>query len=723
VIDGGGGEPHDGPRTAHPVHGTENSEKGKAYDREGRGPWACGENPGWGRTLHAGALPGYDEPMTIRDAPLRPVLLALALLLLLGACRGALKLEPSDADRVLAHQVLDEEDPARPGDHEVSFLYYGSGTDRQRPEYRDSVTIVTETVDASKLVDLGESAKERRRYWGFSPDSFPLNARVWYPEGRGPFPLVLVAHGNHNMKDFSDPGYEYLGRHLASRGYIVASLDMNFVNGAIREENDARGWLFLRHLKAWERFHGEEGNPFHRRVDLDRIALIGHSRGGEAVSHAVAFNRLERYPDDASLEFHFGFSIRSVVAFAPVDGQYRPTDRFVPLRDVDYMVFHGSHDGDVTSFHGLRPYDRVRFTEGTDRFKTAIYVYRANHGQWNTGWGPHDNGPRSPRILDLRGLMPGEDQRRFALVYVTAFLDATVRDEDRYLPLFRDHRVAGGWLPETMYVTRFEHATFRPLATFEEDIDVTTGSEEGVRLEGRGLATWREATLQLRSRNRATTSASQENQAVHLGWNRKIEGADTLATPATYTVTIPDGLPQRWGFDRRTTLDLHLGGTNEVPEAHPAQGEGTGASSPGDGGREGGDGGGNGEGEEPPLDVTVEVVDGGGRSARVALSKYGPVRRPLEMSILRRKDLERQRFTDLYEVLLQSYHIPLEDLLERTPGLDLLDLEAIRLIFDRTEAGEVALDDVGFSRMDEAFLRARISEASEGEDGSVAPGG
>jgi hypothetical protein len=74
---------------------------------------------------------------------------------------------------------------------------------------------------------------------------------------------VLIVHGNHNMRDFSDPGYEYLGELLASRGYILASVDMNFLNGAIRGENDARGWFLLKHLEAWREFNATEGGPFH----------------------------------------------------------------------------------------------------------------------------------------------------------------------------------------------------------------------------------------------------------------------------------------------------------------------------------------------------------------------------------------------------------------------------------------------------------------------------
>ena len=70
----------------------------------------------------------------------------------------------------------------------------------------------------------------------------PVNARVWYPDGPGPFPLVLIVHGNHDMRKFSDPGYAYLGEHLASRGFILASIDENFLNGDLRNENGKALW-------------------------------------------------------------------------------------------------------------------------------------------------------------------------------------------------------------------------------------------------------------------------------------------------------------------------------------------------------------------------------------------------------------------------------------------------------------------------------------------------
>ena len=630
-----------------------------------------------------------------------------------SACSGALRLTPSDADVVLARQLLDAPNPARPGSHSVLSLYYGSGTDRRRPEYRDSVAFTTDSVDASKLVSLGDQASSRNRYWGFSPKNFPLNGRVWYPDGEGPFPLVLIVHGNHSPRDFSDPGYGYLGQLLASRGFILTSVDMNFVNGGVRGENDARGWLLLKHLEAWRKFTETEDNPLFGRVDFSRIALIGHSRGGEAVGHAAAFNRLKYYPDDASVEFDFNFGIRSVIAIAPVDGQYLPTGRHVPVENVNYMVFHGSHDGDVTSFHGLRQYHRVRFTDGEPHFKAAIYVYRANHGQWNTVWNNKDNGARSGRILDLRPLLEPEEQREFGKIYIAGFLEATLHDDDRYLPMFRDHRVIGGWLPKTMYVTRFQTSGFRPVATFEEDIDITTGSIEGVALQGDSLGTWRETRLKLRSRNRPSTSGSQQSQAVWLGWNNAVAGnPDSIAEPASYTTHLPTTLAHDWNLTVRTTLDFLLAPTTDKPSprkrARVCIAADSSRTPESDQSSRDSDEDTDDEDDAEPIDLTIVAADANGKTAGVPLSRYGPIRKPLEISILRRRDLEEQRYSDNFDLVLQSYSILLQDFVDINPRLDVSRLRSIRFVFDRSLAGTVVVDDIGFSALRPGFTRVSV---------------
>src|SRR5688500_7764641 len=358
-----------------------------------------------------------------------------ALVMAAAACiQQPMKLTKDDSPVVLAHQAISAPNPGLNGTLSVRTLVYGSGTDKRRSAFRDSVVLKTQTVDGSALVSSTlEIAKARTKYWGFDFKKLPINGRVWYPQGDGPFPLVLVVHGNHNMKDFSDPGYAYLGQHLASRGFILVSVDENFINGNLQGENDGRGWMLLEHLRRWRTWNDSSGSPFYRKVDMGNIALMGHSRGGEAVAVAAAFNRLKHYPDDATVKFDYNFPIQSIVAIAPVDGQYRPSEKFQPVRDVSYLVFHGSHDGDVSVFHGLRQYQRVEFTDGRPRFKAAVYVYRANHGQWNSVWNNKDNGPRSARLLDLRGLITPDEQRQFGKVYISAFLDATLKSDKRYL--------------------------------------------------------------------------------------------------------------------------------------------------------------------------------------------------------------------------------------------------------------------------------------------------
>ncbi|MHB1223730.1 MAG: alpha/beta hydrolase family protein [Gemmatimonadaceae bacterium] len=620
------------------------------------------------------------------------LLVVAAATLVLAACSRALRLADDDSAVVLAHQTLRAPDPGLPGAFAVRTLAYGSGTDDRRPVYRDSVAVRTTTVDASAFVSLEKKpARTREKYWGFGPKKFPLNARVWYPDAPGRFPLVLVVHGNHDMKDFSDPGYEYLGRLLASRGYVVASVDMNFLNGSIRGENDARGWMLLQHVKAWHGFDSTAGNPLAGRADLDRIALMGHSRGGEAVAQAASFNAMERYPDDAKVKLGFDYGVRAIVAIAPVDGQYKPAGRLVPVKGVSYLVLHGSHDGDVSTFQGLRQYDRIDLgDDDPSRFKAAVYVYRANHGQWNTVWGNRDRGRRSGRSLQLRALMDPADQRRVAEVYLSAFLDATLKGKTEYMPLFRDHRVAGGWLPKTMYVTRFEQSGYRPLATFDEDVDVNTGSASGVRIDGDSLSTWREARIPFRGRNEDT----QETNGVWLGWNNRIAGADTTrrGPPAAYTITLSDSLVTAWRISAGDWLSLDLTAMPEVPgprRAPRAPGSDSAAPEAKAPERKGK------APEPPPVDLTVELEDAAGTVARLPLSRFGAVRRPLETHILRRGDREKQAFRNLYELVLQSYTMPLADFVAAQPGFDPARLRKVRLLFDRVDAGTVLVDEIG----------------------------
>jgi hypothetical protein len=478
--------------------------------------------------------------------------------------------------------------------------------------------------------------------------------------------------------------------------------------------------MLLQHLVVWRGWNADSTSPFFRKVDLARIALAGHSRGGEAVAVAAAFNRLSRYPDDARVTFDFGFDIRTVIAIAPVDGQYKPADKPTPLENVNYFVIHGSHDSDVSTFMGLRQFARVRFTDGGDWVKAAVYVYRANHGQFNTVWGNNDVGDAG-WLLNKKLLLTGDEQRQAGKVFITGFLEATLRGRREYLPMFMDHRTAGGWLPRTIYISRFERPTLRLLADFEDGIDVTRASARGVRLDGRRLATWKEVGLTMRSRGLQPFN----NNAVMLGWTVP----DTTAAPgprASYTVTMPDTLAAAWRLSRASAFVFSLANYGERPKplarADTAAPLDSAAAARADSARADSTRAGlrsdkadaeaakaradsaskrdaaKTKADSLPLDFTVELVMADGRTAALALSTIAPVRPPLTVRLWRWEYIEKRLGPPAknHDDVLASYRIPFERFAAVLDGFDARSVRAVRFVFDRGPAGTILLDDIGF---------------------------
>ena len=70
-----------------------------------------------------------------------------------------------------------------------------------------------------------------------------------------------------------------------------------------------------------------------------------------------------------------------------------------------------------------------------------------------------------------------------------------------------------------------------------------------------------------------------------------------------------------------------------------------------------------------PIDFTLELEDADGHVARTPMSRYGPVRRPLEAHIYRRAGRDEQRFQNLFEIVPQTYVVPLADFGNRVPQL------------------------------------------------------
>ena len=576
---------------------------------------------------------------------------------------------------------LEAADPGRNGPYGVHRLFYGAGTDIRRPEYGASVAIKTGTVDASEFFKdfTGWKRWARRKYWGFDMDKLPLNARVWYPEGAGPFPLALMVHGNHDMSEFSDPGYAYLGELLASRGFIFASIDENFLNSGLfhdpPKQQPVRGWMLLEHLKLWREWNRAAGNPFRGKVDMEKIALMGHSRVGEAAATAALFNRMEYYPDNANIRFDYGFAVQAVVAIAPVDGQYKPAGQHRSIRDVSYLTLQGAQDADVASFMGSRQWEHVRYTEPGPWFKAEIFAYRANHGQFNTVWGRTDAGEPQSWLLNLKPLMTGEEQRRISKTYIAAFLEATLKGRREYLPLFKDWRTGRAWLPQTIYINRYQDASYVALAGFQEDADITTTTAPGGHIAGDRLSIWREGRIPWRGGDR-------DYNGVFLGWNRA-KGA----AAASYTVALPEGAAARWRLVGSSTVELSMAALDEdapLPGKKAENGKEKAAAQ-------------KKERESPDFDIELTTSDGVTASAPV--SRFAAIPPPLKEKFTKLGAMESAAYEKDWEPVLQTIRVPLSAF--QSAGAHRFDpakLSAVRLKFDRTAMSVICISGIGFGQ-------------------------
>ncbi len=330
-----------------------------------------------------------------------------------------------------------------------------------------------------------------------------------------------MVHGNDWMEDPSDAGYAYLGQLLASQGFIFVSVDENFLNNSIAglgrwgAENNARAWVLLENLAQWRAWNQDPASPLFGKVDMRRLALMGHSRGGEAAATANAFNQLDRYPDDATQPFDFHFNLRGIVAVAPADGQYKPRGQPTPMHDTNYFVIEGSMDGDVSTFMGSSQYERATFTPGDPAFKASLYVKDADHTQFNTVWGRDDMGYAPFEfLLDERPLLSGDAQRRIAQVYIAAFLQTALNGKDGYRALFKDPRAGARWLPGGYLVGNYADGRTQWLTDFDHSLDPAVGASPEWRIEGRGLTLWKEELGQLKG-------ASLDKVVTVLAWNNR----------------------------------------------------------------------------------------------------------------------------------------------------------------------------------------------------------
>ncbi|RCX20487.1 chlorophyllase-like protein [Fontibacillus phaseoli] len=603
-----------------------------------------------------------------RKIPLRfkACLAGVLVLVCLSAAVWPDKAEPAISADLMDFPAISASNPAEPGSYGVKSFYYGSGRDFWQSEYGQETDLISDTVDASAYIK--KWSRFRTFYWGFNEQALPLNGRVWMPEREGQFPLVLIVHGNHLMEDYSDDGYAYLGKLLASRGFIAVSVDENFLNYSVWTgipDNDmkVRAWMLLKHLQQIGSFAENPDTPFYDAVDFGQIGLIGHSRGGQAVSMAFDYKRW--FAADSTLKNMDNYQIRAIAAIAPTDKKV--DDSYAKLQDVSYLTLQGARDGDVNDFDGERQYARTSFSAGDPSFKASLYIADANHSQFNTGWGGRDVSYPKGILLSRKGLLPAAEQRSIAKVYISAFLESTLHRQEQYLPLFRDYRSGLSWLPETAYFNRFESGKMTSWAKFDEDMKRMTLPGGGVA-EGQDLVWKEEEAKNRRKSGKGTRGAVLER-------NGDVDDISTYSLNWKKAAPSPEPGPALLSF---SLSDRSYEMKTDGKEADGEQVEAAAVQE---------------------LDIEVELESLDGITVRLPLSDFMPIFPLPETSYTLHPWLDLHlsdgKYKNPTEAVFQTYQLPLSAFTEEDARFH--PASGIRKLTFRLTggSGRVMLDDIG----------------------------
>lgn len=359
--------------------------------------------------------------------------------------------------------------------------------------------------------------------------------------GKGSYPIVFFLHGNHSVcsaggfcsGDKSCPpadripnhlGYNYLLDVLASWGFIAVSIDGFDVTAAwspFMSDYEARGRLILRHLGKWRDWNQNGTDPwgglFHHRVDMTRIGLSGHSRGGEGVVAAEYINRTEG----------LGFHIKAINAIAPTDQD--PYINYVP--DVPYFLLLAASDGDVSNLQGLRTYDRTSLASAvTQTEKEMLWVYGANHNFFNTVWTPSFGNACSFDDGSGEGRLSESLQRFVACQSIVPFFQLYLRNQPGYRKLFQGEVVVQGLDGVRMYWA-YQSPHRKEVDNFDSGDDPNTNSLGGPVTHTPGFTTFDEYEFKAFGPDLFNSSFRDFTHGLVVGWNG----------PQNFRTTLPAG--------------------------------------------------------------------------------------------------------------------------------------------------------------------------------------
>jgi fermentation-respiration switch protein FrsA (DUF1100 family) len=484
-----------------------------------------------------------------------------------------------------------------------------------------------------------------------------MRAHIYYPKdpmssavaAGGPFPVVVFYHGQQFQGIPGYLGYAYLGHLLASHGFIAYSIDARpLLNATIA----SRGEHIRAHMRKLVAMNAPgSGSIFSQKMDLNNVSLVGHSRGGDSIVAAWEWQRVQ--PDA-------GYTFKALVAIAPV--QFFDSNCFVcatepkfrpHARDTAYMIIHGSKDGDVADFQGLRMYDRaadIRLPGQTP--KAMVFVKDANHNFYNTVWetqeGSDFGGP---------GVLPAADQQDTGKVYIHSFLQAYQKGKLEYqnfftgvIPYPGTATVATDFQAPAADFLALDHHEVIPPAVHGKNTNAAGGM-----ITVSGLPDYEERSL---NKNEPTPWSSYQGEtfAASLSWDAFTDSYATEVTAAIRAALDPKV---------KTHLSFRVGQVfRQMSSPNPAN-------------------------QNQNFAVRLHDTDGH-ISPWVSVGDFGVMHPPWDGS---------GTWCNCTKTVMGVVRIPLQVFTVNTSSqVDLTKLAKVEFVFVRTATGEVVFDDIRFTR-------------------------
>ncbi|QSQ20951.1 hypothetical protein JY651_37890 [Pyxidicoccus parkwayensis] len=547
---------------------------------------------------------------------------------------------------------------------------------------------------------------------------FPLRGLAVFPTVMtGKRPLVVFAHGNHlpqhvlsgappvpitvsslMTSDENYRGYLYLQQHLASRGFITISVDLDATNGSgwlgypALEGSDgiqARAWIVLKNIELLLKTPSAVP-ALAGAIDFSQIYLVGHSRGGEAV--IVAEHQLRNLavpgviPPKESLVGLNASNIKGIVGLAPVSMAIESL--YIQNHSSPFLLLYGNADGDVNGFtdgcHPFRHYDRAQ------RDSFAIRIEGANHNFFNTSWTTSDAThqlvsstpgvlsldllkaiPLTPPVGDPSTLLSATQQRDIAKAYVTAFLMMLAQGDRGTREYFLQPPAklsVSGLSPSPRLHTQ---ARLRSLSgrTWVMD-DFESNPAEAISSSGQAVtysaSPVKEAQLldlDLGNETGIENRFFQDTNGVRFSWGG----------PATYEQELPSG---KQDLRLANTINFRLAQPPITPSAPVA-----------------------------PLSLQVELEDATGRREALSLSAFDPVAPIYESVVWHPYKPYRidgvvnpaARSKNATTAAFKTYRIPLAAFANTSVSLDMEHIVKVRFRMGgsgETPQGSLALDDL-----------------------------